>query len=47
MTVDDLEAIVMGVPPRRLQNAEPELVSRYVTCGVPAHSKDWGGDYDL
>jgi phosphoglycerate dehydrogenase-like enzyme len=37
MTVDDLEAIVMGMPPRRLQNAEPELALRYVTCRVPAH----------
>jgi phosphoglycerate dehydrogenase-like enzyme len=30
MVVDDLEAIVRGVPPRRLQGAEPELVGRYV-----------------
>jgi phosphoglycerate dehydrogenase-like enzyme len=28
--VDDLEAIVAGLPPRRLQAAEPELVLRYV-----------------
>ena len=28
--VDDLEAIVRGLPPRRLQTAEPELVRRYV-----------------
>lgn len=29
MTVDDLEAVLKGVPPRRLQNAEPELSRRY------------------
>jgi hypothetical protein len=28
--VDDLEAIVGGLPPRRLQAAEPELATRYV-----------------
>jgi phosphoglycerate dehydrogenase-like enzyme len=28
--VDDLEALVRGVPPRRLQVAEPELARRYV-----------------
>jgi phosphoglycerate dehydrogenase-like enzyme len=28
--VDDLEAIVAGLPPRRLQAAEPELAARYV-----------------
>jgi phosphoglycerate dehydrogenase-like enzyme len=28
--VDDLEAIVQGMPPRRLQLAEPELAKRYV-----------------
>jgi phosphoglycerate dehydrogenase-like enzyme len=28
--VDDLEALVRGLPPRRLQAAEPELASRYV-----------------
>jgi phosphoglycerate dehydrogenase-like enzyme len=28
--VDDLDAIVKGLPPRRLQAAEPELASRYV-----------------
>ena len=30
MVVDDLEAIVQGLPPRRLQVAEPELVRRFV-----------------
>jgi phosphoglycerate dehydrogenase-like enzyme len=29
MVVDDLEAIVNGLPPRRLQAAQPELVTRY------------------
>ena len=28
--VDDLEALVLGLPPRRLQVAEPELAQRYV-----------------
>jgi phosphoglycerate dehydrogenase-like enzyme len=30
LVVDDLDAIVNGLPPRRLQVAEPELASRYV-----------------
>jgi phosphoglycerate dehydrogenase-like enzyme len=30
LVVDDLEAIVRGLPPRRLQAAEPELATRYV-----------------
>lgn len=29
--LDDIDAIVRGLPPRRLQVAEPELASRYVT----------------
>ena len=29
MVIDDLEAIVQGLPPRRLQAATPELASRY------------------
>jgi len=29
MTLDDLEAVLKGMPPRRLQNAEPELSMRY------------------
>lgn len=29
MVVDDLEAVVRGLPPRRLQPAEPETVARY------------------
>jgi phosphoglycerate dehydrogenase-like enzyme len=37
--VDDLEAIVGGLPPRRLQAAEPELVTRYVrTTQIPTGS---------
>ena len=31
MVVDDLEAIVQGLPPRRLQLAEPELSMRYAS----------------
>jgi phosphoglycerate dehydrogenase-like enzyme len=30
MVVDDLEAIAQGLPPRRMQAAEPELAARYV-----------------
>jgi phosphoglycerate dehydrogenase-like enzyme len=30
LVVDDLEAIARGLPPRRLQAAEPELVTRHV-----------------
>ena len=30
MVVDDLEAIAQGLPPRRMQMAEPELAARYV-----------------
>jgi phosphoglycerate dehydrogenase-like enzyme len=30
LVVDDLDAIVNGLPPRRLQAAEPELATRYV-----------------
>jgi phosphoglycerate dehydrogenase-like enzyme len=37
--VDDLEAIVGGLPPRRLQVAEPELAARYVrTTQIPTPS---------
>lgn len=31
MTVDDLEVVLQGLPPRRLQNAEPELSQRFTT----------------
>jgi phosphoglycerate dehydrogenase-like enzyme len=30
MVVDDLEAIARGLPPRRMQSAEPELATRYL-----------------
>ena len=30
MVVDDLQAIVRGLPPKRMQAAEPELATRYV-----------------
>jgi hypothetical protein len=29
MVVDDLEAVVRGLPPQRLQIAHPELAPRY------------------
>lgn len=31
MALDDLEALVKGLPPRRLQSAEPELSGRYAS----------------
>jgi phosphoglycerate dehydrogenase-like enzyme len=31
MLVDDLEAILQGLPPQRLQLAQPELIGRYMT----------------
>lgn len=31
MLVDDLEAILQGLPPQRLQTAQPELIARYMT----------------
>lgn len=31
MVVDDLEAILHGLPPQRMQNAQPELIYRYAT----------------
>ena len=36
MVVDDLEAIAQGLPSRRLQLAEPELVARYRSNSVRA-----------
>jgi len=39
MVVDDLEAIALGVPPRRMQLAEPELVARYQSNAVTAYSR--------
>jgi hypothetical protein len=35
MVVDDLEAIAAGLPPQRLQVAQPELVARYATIATP------------
>jgi phosphoglycerate dehydrogenase-like enzyme len=34
MVVDDLEAIVRGLPPQRLQHAQPELIGRYATNSI-------------
>jgi phosphoglycerate dehydrogenase-like enzyme len=31
MVVDDLEAIVRGLPPQRMQIAQPELITRYAS----------------
>ncbi|MEZ4668115.1 MAG: NAD(P)-dependent oxidoreductase [Anaerolineae bacterium] len=31
MVVDDLEAVVRGLPPQRMQLAQPELIGRYMT----------------
>jgi phosphoglycerate dehydrogenase-like enzyme len=38
MVVDDLEAIAQGLPPQRLQLAQPELVGRFATNRVPRPS---------
>ena len=38
MVVDDLEAVALGMPPRRLQRAEPELVARYQSNRVRPYS---------
>ncbi len=35
MVVDDLEAIAQGLPPQRLQLAQPELIGRFTTNRVP------------
>jgi phosphoglycerate dehydrogenase-like enzyme len=35
MVADDLEAILRGLPPQRLQVAQPELAGRYVTMRAP------------
>jgi phosphoglycerate dehydrogenase-like enzyme len=35
VVVDDLEAIVEGLPPQRLQLAQPELIGRFTTNRVP------------
>jgi phosphoglycerate dehydrogenase-like enzyme len=36
MVVDDLEAILSGLPPQRLQIAQPELIGRYTGKRIPA-----------
>ena len=36
MTVDDLEAVLRGLPPQRMQIAQPELVKRYDPKGFHA-----------
>jgi hypothetical protein len=38
MVVDDLEAIALGLPPQRLQQAQPELIGRLATNRVPRPS---------
>lgn len=35
LVVDDLEAIVRGLPPQRMQQAQPELAPRYVAIRAP------------
>ena len=35
MVVDDLEAVAQGLPPQRLQLAQPELIDRFTTNKVP------------
>jgi phosphoglycerate dehydrogenase-like enzyme len=40
MVVDDLAAIGQGLPPQRLQRAEPELIKRYASNRVAAYPKD-------
>lgn len=39
MVVDDLEAILQGLPPMRLQNAQPELIYRYATNTIRQNRK--------
>jgi phosphoglycerate dehydrogenase-like enzyme len=41
--VDDLEAIAAGLPPRRLQVAEPELAGRYVRTTTVTTRRDKSG----
>jgi phosphoglycerate dehydrogenase-like enzyme len=38
MVVDDLEALAQGLPPQRLQQAQPELIERFATNRVPRPS---------
>ena len=49
LVVDDLEAMTRGLPPRRMQVAEPELATRYVRTTqlvqrANADSTGLGGD---
>lgn len=37
MVLDDLEAIAKGMPPQRMQRAEPELAPRYASTRVKGH----------
>ena len=37
MVLDDLEAIANGMPPQRMQRAEPELAPRYASTRVKGH----------
>jgi phosphoglycerate dehydrogenase-like enzyme len=37
MVVDDLEVIIRGLPPRRMQAALPQLVKRYASNRVSSH----------
>lgn len=39
MVVDDLEAIVRGLPPQRMQLAQPELIQRYASIRVTAYTE--------
>ncbi|MEM7127554.1 MAG: NAD(P)-dependent oxidoreductase [Chloroflexota bacterium] len=39
MVLDDLEVILQGLPPRRLNQAVPELSGRYATPRVPSGAK--------
>lgn len=43
MVVDDLEAIVRGLPPQRLQAAQPELIARYASIATPRTSEGTRG----
>ena len=40
MVLDDLEAIGKGVPPQRMQRAEPELAPRYASTRVKGHKSN-------
>lgn len=40
MALDDLEAVLRGLPPRRLQNAEPELALRYASNDAKTPDED-------